>query len=82
MRVKHPKKYPVYFLLLEAGIRPRKARKMIERGLDTETCFPNSVSLAAFCVWSDTKDSELWVQASKKMMGKFYSVITHKVETW
>lgn len=82
MRVKSPKKYPVYFLLLEAGIKPSKARKMIERGLDTETCFPNSVSLAAFCIWSETKDDGLWMQANMKLRDKFYSVVTRKVETW
>lgn len=67
MKLRSPKKYPVYFSLLDAGIRPRIARRMIARMLDRcDSITPDvdSPSPSSFCIWScDLNYSDLWYKA-------------------
>lgn len=65
MKMKSPKKYPVYFSLLDAGIRPRIARRMIVRMLERcDSIIPDADSPTSFCVWScDLEYSDLWYKA-------------------
>lgn len=67
MKLKSPKKYPVYFSLLDAGIRPRIARRMIARILERDpgSVWPRESHPACFCNWvSDVDYYNHWVRAS------------------
>lgn len=66
MNLKSPKKYPVYFSLLDAGIRPRIARRMIARMLERDvSLWPHEEHPGCFCIWvTDTAYADHWARAS------------------
>lgn len=66
MNLKSPKKYPVYFSLLDAGIRPRIARRMIARMLERDpSVWSHEAHPGCFCNWaSDESYYHHWARAS------------------
>lgn len=78
IRIKSPKKYPIYSRLVKAGIKPGLARRMIERAINNPSANVHEPkgwhSPASFCIWCETgSHRELWRKASGHFGEEFYA---------